>query len=94
MAVKSRAVTVATTATQLDSTTDPHPHGGAGAPWLAFNNTSAVTVYVGGADVSTANGFPVAASAVSPAFGLGEGEAIYGIVAADTAAIRVIETGV
>lgn len=90
MAVKSRAVTVATTATQLDSTTD----GYRSSPSLALYNSSAVTVYIGGSDVTTANGLPIPASSWSPGFGLGEGEGIYGVVAADTAAVRVIETGV
>lgn len=100
MAVKSRAVSVATTATRLDSTTDIAPTS------LAVYNNGASTVYVGGSDVTTSNGVPVAANTWGPSIDLSaatrasdpnyntNAEAIYAIVASGTVEVRVIETGV
>jgi hypothetical protein len=92
MAVKSRAVTVTTTATRLDSTTDQDD--GMSGSSLAIYNASAATVYVGGSDVTTSIGCPVAATSWGPGFDLGTGDALYGIVAASTSEVRVIEAGV
>lgn len=58
MAVKTRAVSVADTATRLDTTDETDSVSGSS---LAFYNNGASTIYVGGSDVSTANGAPVAA---------------------------------
>ena len=87
----SRAVTVATTATRLDSTGDTD--GIAGSSFAAHNN-SAVTVYVGGSDVTTANGFPVPAGTSLSDDELPPAGAYYGIVATGTAEVRVLESGV
>ena len=91
MAVKSRAVTVATTATRLDSTDETDDRSGSS---IAVYNASSVTVYIGGSDVTTANGVPVSASSWSPGIDLGGNEALYGIVASGTAAVNVLEAGV
>lgn len=92
MAVKTRAVTVGTTATRLDGDADQADrHAGES---FAFYNSSGVTVYIGGADVTSTNGAPVAASSWSPGFDLASDDAIYGIVATGTAAVRVLESGV
>lgn len=90
MAVVAAAVTVATTATQLSSTTDDYASGHA---VLVKVPTGGATVYVGGAGVTTGAGFPVAA-AEAVAFDLTPGDVLYGIVAADTQAVNVIRTGV
>lgn len=92
MAVKSRAVSVATTATRLDLTTDNED--GVWSQSLTFYNNGAATVYVGGSDVTTANGAPVPAGTWSPGFDLNADEALYGIVASGTVEVRVIEVGV
>lgn len=91
MATKSRAVTVATTATRLDTTDETDSVSGSS---LAFYNNGAATIYVGGSDVTTANGAPVPASSWSPGFDLDPGEALYGIVASGTVEARVLEGGV
>lgn len=92
MAVKSRAVSVGTTATRLDSTTDESDY--VAGQSLAVYNNGAVTVYLGGSDVTTSNGAPVAAGAWGPSFDLEGQHPLYGIVASGTAEARVIETGV
>lgn len=92
MSVSSRAVSVTTTATRLDVLTDTDD--GSVGQALAVYNASAVTVYIGGANVTTANGVPIAATSWGPGLGLGVADAIYGIVAADTAEVRVLEVGV
>jgi hypothetical protein len=80
---KSRAVSVATTATALH---DANTQGS----MLVFNNHSA-TIYVGGADVSAVNGMPVAAATgISFDYKFGE---VYAIVAAATADVRILELG-
>lgn len=91
MATKSRAVTVATTATRLDTADKTDSFGGSS---IAAYNESGVTVYLGGSDVTTANGVPVPAATWGPGMDLQPGEALYGIVAAATAAVRVIEQGI
>ncbi len=90
MAVSTGAVTVSTSATLLAGIDASRmdlafvvPGGGA-------------TVYVGGSDVTTANGFPVPAGtpfSVSRAFpsALSSSMAWYGIVAAGTEAVRVLK---
>ena len=92
MAVKSRAVTVTTSATRLDSVDETDDTATSS---LSLFNNGATTLYIGGADVSAANGVPVAAGSWGPGLnGLGLGEAVYGIAASGTLNVRVIETGV
>lgn len=91
MATKSRAVTVATTATRLDTTDETDSVSGSSI--AVYNNGSAI-VYVGGSDVTTANGAPVAASSWGPSLDLDPGEAWYGIVASGTVEVRVLESGI
>lgn len=92
MALKSSAVSVATTATRLDTADDTGDHTAGES--LVFYNNGAATIFVGGSDVSPANGAPVAASSWSPAFDLSSGDAVYGIVATGTVEARVLESGV
>lgn len=95
MPTTSRAVTVATTATRLD-TAAASDTSGAGQS-IALYNASSVSIFVGGSDVTTANGFTLAAGA-SLSIDLdrwgGAEEGLYGIVAAATAEVRVLEVGV
>lgn len=98
MAVKSTAVTVATTATRLDTAVEAvsstRSDAIAGQGVLVWND-GAATIYLGGSDVTTANGVPVPAGTWSPAIELAElGEGLYGIVASGTVAARVLESGV
>lgn len=91
MAIKSTAVTVGTSPTRLDTVVEADYR--AGSALVPFNN-SLVTVYVGGPDVSVANGVPVAAGTYGPSFVLDDGEAPYAIVSAGTADVRVLEEGI
>lgn len=91
MAINVRAVSVATTATRLDTAaeTDTQP----GSAVAVYNNGSA-TVYLGDSDVTTATGFPLAAgSSMAFEFDVSK-DALYGIVASGTVAVRVLETGI
>mgnify|MGYP001572625574 CR=1 FL=1 len=87
---KSRTVSVGVAATRLDSTTDDNQKN---TGWVAYN-ASAVTVYIGGSDVTTSNGLPLSGTSWSPGVELGWSEALYGIVASVTSDIKVLETGV
>lgn len=57
---------------------------------VSFYNDSDNTVYIGGTDVSTSNGFPVLPGTYSPPIEAGEHMKIYGI-AASSSSIRVLE---
>jgi hypothetical protein len=85
--VKAARVTVATTATRLDQDV-----AGTNSTALVIRNRGGTAVYVGGTDVTTANGFQ-----------LDTGESItmddlvragvYGIVAAGTEVCHVLQVG-
>jgi len=88
MSVQSAAVTVATTATALAAVDDDFSS-------IEVANVGAATVYIGGSDVTTSNGFPVAAGASwYPPQSLAGGERVYGIVASGTVEVRVLRFGV
>lgn len=93
MSVRSRLVSVTTTATPLNSSTaDVDALTGSAA--LVFNN-GAVIVYVGGADVTTSGattGLPVGPGDSVPIEG--EDEILYGRVAVGTCDMIVLEVGV
>lgn len=93
MAIKTTAVTVGTSATRIDTVVEGADHNTLSSV-LPYNNGSQ-TVYIGGADVTTTNGAPIPAGTWGPAFSdVDTGEGIYGIVAATTAEVRVLEQGV
>ncbi len=88
MAVQAAQVTVGTTATLLSGTdTDAVP-----GLSVAVQGPSGATVYLGGADVTTATGWPVAAGATF-AVDLRAGDALYAVVASGTVAVPVLRTG-
>lgn len=88
MAVSTAAVSAATSATALHAI-DADLSG------IEVQNVGASTVYVGGSDVTTANGYPVAAGASwYPPQPLAAGERVYGIVASGTVEVRVLRLGV
>lgn len=91
MSVKSTAVTVGTSPTRIDSTTFDRRSEGVS---VSFFNGGSGTVYVGGPDVTTSNGAPVAEDSWSPGFDLRPNDALYAVVATGTATVRVIEVGV
>jgi hypothetical protein len=95
MAIATAAVTVATTATLLAT-------GGGGAVDAAYDRKTTVTVkpatagtgdsvFVGGSGVTAASGIPLGGGI---SFDLDAGEALYGIVASGTVAVRVLEHGI
>ena len=90
MAIDSRAVTVGTTPTLLDTIGEGDDMAGSA---VAVQNAGAATIYLGADDVTTATGFPLAAGA-SMSFKLFGVEALYGIVASGTVDARVLEAGI
>ncbi len=89
MPVRSTLVVVAATPTILAG-----PGGPAGDNReVLVGNGSAVTLFVGGDDVTIVNGFPVAAGA-SAGIVLATGDTLYGVVAAATQNINVLQTRV
>ena len=86
MAIATAAVTVGVAATPLVP-------ADADAQSIEVANVSAVTVYYGGPDVTTANGVPIAAGSAR-AFDLLVNERLHGIVATGTAEVRVGRIGV
>lgn len=90
MAVKSVVVSVGTTATLIEDGT----LGEAAAPVsvVASVPSGGVTVYFGGADVTTANGYPVAGGVQSPAMDLFGGDQLYAVVASGTQNVNVLKT--
>jgi hypothetical protein len=83
--------TVGTTPTLLAScpaTVTPGPLG-----WFSIANGTAATVYLGGGTaVSSTNGYPLAASGVVSGY-LFPADQVFGICAAGSSAVRVLQTG-
>lgn len=59
---------------------------------LLVQNTSAGAVFLGGADVTTANGLEVVEDGIVEVFGR-SGEVLYGRVASSTSDVRVLAQG-
>ena len=89
MSIKTNAISVGTTPTKL------YVGGSSGAeptltvPMVVRNNDASVAMYVGGADVTTASGFPVKAQEYT-SFDVAAGDIMYGIVASGTVEARVM----
>lgn len=88
MSVKSTAVTVAATATVLATAAADRD----GMKVKVQVPTGGQTVFLGGSDVTTVNGYAVATGTEAHELTLGRGEILYGIVAATTQAVRVLKT--
>lgn len=58
---------------------------------LLIYNNSAVTIYIGGSDVSSSSGLPIPANSYSPVLDVGYNMLVYGLTASSTADIRVLE---
>lgn len=63
-----------------------------GASIIVRNNDASIVVYLGGPDVTTSNGFPLAAGASLPVSGYA-GEKLYAVAASSTPEIRILEQG-
>lgn len=88
MATYSTLIAVGTTATPLNN------HGGSADSATLIYNDGAVAVYVGAADVATSGatkGVPLAAGATISLEG--QGDVLYGRVAASTCDVIVLELG-
>jgi hypothetical protein len=90
MTVKTSAVTVTTTATLLSLTDADKSYEGGYQQTITLYSTAAIVV--GGSDVTTGNGFPVAAN-VAASFDLGPSDVLYARTASGTATVNVIGTG-
>lgn len=59
-----------------------------------LRNTGAQTAYIGGPDVTTSNGYPLAATTTMQwELDLADGEALYGCTSTSTTTVAVLETG-
>ncbi len=87
MGMKTSAVTVADSATEL---THEIPRGNAEDPtqFAVFNNDASATMFLGGEDVSTTNGYPIL-PLTGVSWPLMVNEQVYGIVASGTLNARV-----
>jgi len=88
--IQSAAVSVGTTATALNAAES----AGSDRVSLVVYNNGASTIYVGGSDVTTSNGVPIAAGASLAVNELDVAERLYGIVASGTVEARVLRQGV
>lgn len=89
MAVTSAQVSVGTTATELSAAdTDTR----LGQTLIVKNASAATAVFLGGSGVTTSTGLSLAAAA-TVTVELGQGEELYGIVAAATETVHVLRTG-
>jgi hypothetical protein len=87
MSIQTQPVAVAVTATRLDSTAE-----GTALSQCMVKNVGTATVYIGGSNVTTANGFPLEIGEAATC-DLGRNEALFGIVASGTQNVRVMEVG-
>lgn len=88
MSVQPQRVTVTTSATRLDVTTDQQLRSS-----VAVRNRGAATVYIGGDAVTTADGFGLdPGDTVTIELTSGD-DGLYGIVAAGTVACHVLQVG-
>jgi hypothetical protein len=90
MSVKQSKVTVGITPTLLNTFADKDNSSG---HRFAVYVPTGVTIYLGGSNVTTADGFPM----VGPdraSFDNLSGDALYAVVASSTAAVNVLVTGV
>lgn len=96
MAFKSQVITIGTTATLISN---PNPSGRDGHVVYLQNISTTIDFYIGGADVTTSNGYYMhRASAANIGDDLqilvGPGESLYAIVATGTFDQRVMWSGV
>jgi hypothetical protein len=91
MAVRSSVVTVTTSPTPIASGQD---NDNPGYRDVAIQNTSQVTIYLGGTDVTASDGFPLAPGAGLTLDDVQPGSRPHAVVATGTATLAVLEVGV
>jgi len=89
--VGSQQYTVTTAAVAIASAPAGPTAGPAGALLAANTTGSAVTVYLGGPNVSSSNGFPLAQNASISTYLFG-GDTVYAITASGSATLAVLQT--
>ena len=82
--IRSNAVTITTTATQIPANPLPTRKS------VAIRNNGAATVYLGHSGVTTSNGYPLDAGKEFP-IDIGEDVDVYGIVTTGTVEVRILE---
>lgn len=90
MAVKADVVSVGTSPTQLTVYSNPDLGGSTGST-VSVHPASAI--FIGGPDVSTASGYPVAGG-VDLAVDLDMGERLYAVAASGFVSVNVLRTGI
>lgn len=93
MPVKAQVVTVGTDPTRLDVASDVHGTVAMGQHLLVRNTNGSTSVFVGGGDVTTADGFEVTAGE-SLSVDLTRGDSLYAVVASGTVDCAVLQAGV
>jgi hypothetical protein len=85
--IKSNTTTVTTSATAIPATAL------VGRESITIRNidSGTTTVYVGGSDVTTANGYPLDSANPAISIDIDDSVVIYGIVSAGTASVRSLE---
>lgn len=83
---KSRAVTVTTALTPLPGEVLADRRS-----LVVYNNSASTTIFVGGSDVSAANGMPVPAGTYSPAIDCSQNLIVYAVTATGSADVRTLE---
>lgn len=85
--IKTTAVTVGTGLTKLPD----YGELSSRRSLQIYNNSSTVTVFIGGSDVTATNGLPVPTTSYSPVIDAGPKTILYGVTSSSTANVRVIE---
>ena len=58
---------------------------------IFYNNSSTITVFIGGSTVTTSNGLPIDPKSFSPSFDSGPRQVWYGVTTSGTADVRTVE---
>lgn len=88
MTVRSERVTVGTTPVALVGTDSDYLPGQS----IAIRAPAGATLYVGGADVTAGNGWPLDAG-TRESYDLGAGEVLFGVLASGEGSVAVLRIG-
>lgn len=58
---------------------------------ICFNNSSTITIFLGGSDITSANGLPVPPKTYSPPLDAGKDTILYGVTSSGSADVRIME---
>jgi len=92
--IASMTYSVQSTTTTVENTATPLPATAlAGRESIAIINVNSVTktVYIGGSDVTTTNGYPLTNTSPAISLDIDDSVVIYGIVTSGTADVRTLE---